>query len=256
MEHRRAEMATWVGPRALVIEFGSGSGVKTELLLDALEAPAGCVLIDISRGHLLASASRLGERFPGVEIIPIEADYTREVEIPQRASAARALVFYPGSTIGNFDRPEARRFLSRMAALVGPGGGLLVGVDLVKERQILELAYDDPEGVTAAFNRNLLVHLNREIGSDFDPARFAHVALWNEDASRIEMHLESRGEQAVRVGDQLFHLADGERICTEHSNKYRLDDFVELAASAGWTTERVFTDERGWFSVLALGNSA
>ncbi|MEO1365751.1 MAG: L-histidine N(alpha)-methyltransferase, partial [Acidobacteriota bacterium] len=177
-------------------------------------------------------------------------------EVPRRMSTGRSLVFYPGSTIGNFDRAAARHFLARMADVVGPGGGLLIGVDLVKERDILELAYDDPEGVTAAFNRNLLVHLNRELGSDFDPDRFAHVALWNGGAARIEMHLESRGEQTVRVGDRRFHLADGERICTEHSNKYRLDAFAELAASAGWTTERVFTDEREWFSVQALTREA
>ncbi|MEM1179506.1 MAG: L-histidine N(alpha)-methyltransferase [Acidobacteriota bacterium] len=255
LERHGAEMAAQIGPGALVIEPGSGSGVKTELLLRALEAPAGCVLIDISREHLLASAERLGEQFPEIDVVPVEADFTRDVDIP-RLDARRAVVFYPGSTIGNFDRRGAERFLARMAELVGPGGGLLIGVDLVKERSVLELAYDDPQGVTAAFNRNLLVHLNREIGTDFDPARFEHVALWNAEASRIEMHLESRGPQTVRVGDAQIHLSDRERICTEHSNKYRLDQFASLAAAAGWRTDKVWTDRRGWFSVQSLSVSA
>lgn len=255
MERYGAEMAEQIGPRALVIEYGSGASLKTELLLRALDAPAGCVLIEISREHLLASAARLGALFPAVEILPVEADYTQDVEVPKRPSR-RSLVFYPGSTIGNFSRGAAQNFLGRMAKLAGPGGGLLIGVDLVKDREVLELAYDDPEGVTAAFNRNLLVHLNREIGTDFVPDRFDHVALWNGEAGRIEMHLESRGEQTVRLEDSRFELADGERICTEHSNKYRLDEFSELAAVAGWRTEKVWTDERGWFSVHYLSVAA
>ena len=251
MQQRGVEMAAAIGPGALVIEYGSGSSLKTELLLAALEEPAGCVLIDISREHLLASAKRLEEQFPGLEVLPVEADYTQDFELPERASSGR-LIYFPGSTIGNFDRAEAEEFLREMAEVAGPSGGLLIGVDLVKDLAVLELAYDDPEGVTAAFNLNLLAHLNREIGTDFDLERFRHVAFFNQQDSRIEMHLESVGEQTVHLGDQSFHLADGERICTEHSNKYRLDGFAEMAAAAGWRVERVWTDERDYFSVQYL----
>lgn len=253
MERCADEMAVAAGPNVLVVEYGSGSSLKTEILLAALERPVACVLIDISRDHLQASAERLRARFPDIEILPLEADYTAGFELPQaRRPAARRLLYFPGSTIGNFDRAPAREFLRGMQRVAGPGGGLLIGVDLTKGADVLEPAYDDPEGVTAAFNLNLLAHLNRELGTDFDLSRFRHVALWNETDGRIEMHLESVGAQTVRVGGERFELADGERICTEHSNKFGLEEFAELAADAGWRAERVWTDERRWFSVHYL----
>lgn len=255
MERCGAEMAEAIGPRALIVEYGSGSSLKTRLLLEALDRPAGCVLIDISLEHLHASVASLQAQFPGLEIVPVEADYTRPFEVPNPTAPdgeARRVLYYPGSTIGNFDRPEAREFLRGMLEVAGPGGGLLIGVDLVKQREVLELAYDDPDGVTAAFNLNLLAHLNREIGSDFDLDRYRHIARWNEKDGRIEMHLESLGDQVVRLGEQRFEIADGEWICTEHSNKYRLEEFAGLAAQAGWRVEQVWTDERDYFSVQYL----
>jgi dimethylhistidine N-methyltransferase len=253
MQRHCAEMAAAAGPKALVVEYGSGASLKTEILLAALDEPVACVLIDISREHLQASAERLGKAFPEVEILSLEADYTTDFEIPApRRSAARRLLYFPGSTIGNFDRGPAREFLRRMARVAGPGGGLLIGVDLIKDAAVLELAYDDPEGVTAAFNLNMLEHLNREIGTDFDLGSFRHVALWNASQARIEMLLESAGTQTVHLDGESFELADGERVVTEHSNKFDLDELAALAADAGWQVERVWTDELRWFSVQYL----
>lgn len=253
MEEHGAAMAAAAGPRVLVVEYGSGVSRKTELLLEALDDPVGCVLIDISREHLKASAERLGELFPGTEILPVEADYTRGFDLPAPSrEPIRRLAYFPGSTIGNFDRDPARRFLRQIRELVGPGSGLLIGVDLIKDAGVLELAYDDPEGVTAEFNLNMLDHLNRELGTNFDRDRFRHVALWNAADRRIEMHLESQGAQTVTLGDEHFELADGERICTEHSNKFALDEFADLSRDAGWGVEQVWTDERQLFSVQYL----
>ncbi len=253
MERHCAEMAAAVGPEAMVVELGSGASVKTEMLLAALDRPVACVLIDISREHLQASAERLGTMFPEVEVLPLEADYTTKIELPMPSRpAARKLFYFPGSTIGNFDRGPARDFLRRLARAAGSDCGLLIGVDLIKDAAILEVAYDDPEGVTAAFNLNMLAHLNREIGTDFDLDRFRHVALWNADDARIEMHLESVGEQTVHLAGESFELADGEHIVTEHSNKFEIDEFAALAADAGWQAEKVWTDERRWFSVQYL----
>ncbi|MEE8524381.1 MAG: L-histidine N(alpha)-methyltransferase [Thermoanaerobaculia bacterium] len=253
MERHCDEMAAAAGPAALVVEYGSGASVKTEILLAALDQPAACILIDISREHLQASAERLGKMFPEVEILSLEADYTADFELPAPSRpAARRLLYFPGSTIGNFDRGPAREFLRRMARVAGPGGGLLIGVDLIKDREVLELAYDDPEGVTAAFNLNMLAHLNRELGTDFDLGRYRHAAPWNAAEARIEMHLVSVGAQTVHLDGESFELADGEPIVTEHSNKFDLDEFAGLAANAGWQIERAWTDERRWFSVQYL----
>ena len=247
------EMAAFAGPDCLLVEYGSGSSQKTRLLLDALERPAAYVPVDISREHLARSAGALAREYPELEVLPVCADFEARLALPTpRRRPARRIAFFPGSTIGNFTPEDAAAFLLRVRELVGPEGGLLLGADLVKERHLLERAYDDPEGVTAEFNRNLLRHLNRALGADFDLERFRHEARFREDPPRIEMHLVSDGAQRVRVAGEVLELAPGESLCTEYCHKYRLEDVAALARDAGFRTERVFTDGRSWFSVHAL----
>jgi len=248
-----AEIADCLGPRCLLVEYGSGSSLKTRILLDRLEEPAGYVPIDISREHLARSAAELDAAYPGLEVLPVCADYTGDYDLPRpRREPRHVVVYFPGSTIGNFTPPEARDFLAHVAEVCGPGGGLLIGVDLVKGREILERAYDDAAGVTAAFNRNLLARANRELGADFDPDGFAHLAVWNAELGRIEMHLESRRDQEVRVGDERLCFRAGERIHTENSYKYEVDQFAALAGSAGLDMVAVWTDPERLFSVQYL----
>lgn len=256
MDDAVEEIADLLGPDVLLVEYGSGSSLKTEFLLEALHQPAAYMPIDISAEHLSKSAERLARRFPDLEVLPVSADYTSDFDLPTPSKPVRRrVVYFPGSTIGNFDRPEAEDFLRHMAAVAGPAGGVLIGVDLEKDRDILERAYNDSEGVTAEFNLNLLTHLNRLIGTDFDPEQFRHRAFYDADAGRIEMHLVSETDQAVQVGSTSIELAAGETICTEHSNKYRLDGFRELAEAAGLEVEKVWTDAKGWFSVQYLSVS-
>jgi L-histidine Nalpha-methyltransferase len=243
------EMAAYFGPRCGLIEYGSGSGLKTRLLLarliDGVYYP-----VDISREHLLASARRLAGEFPGVELEPVCADFTRPFDLPAaRREVRRRVVYFSGSTIGNFAPRQARSLLRRIARLVGPGGGLLIGVDLKKDRSVLEPAYDDAAGVTAAFNLNLLVRANRELGADFDLGGFRHLAFYNERHGRIEMHLVSQREQAVRVGGALFRFAAGETIRTEYSYKFGVEQFAGLTRSAGLDVREVWRDPDGLFSV-------
>jgi len=247
------EIADCLGPRCLLVEYGSGSSLKTRILLDRLEDPAGYVPIDISREHLMRSAAELDAAYPGLEVLPVCADYTGDYELPRpRRRPHHVVVYFPGSTIGNFTPPAARDFLAHVGEVGGPGGGLLIGVDLVKDRETLERAYDDADGVTAAFNRNLLVRANRELGADFDPDGFAHVAVWNEKLGRIEMHLESRCDQEVQVGGERLHFRAGERIHTENSYKYGVEQFAALAGSAGLDAVAVWTDPEHLFSLQYL----
>ncbi len=253
MRRDAAEMAALIGPRAMVIEYGSGSSLKTPLLLDALEDPVAYVPIDISRGHLEASAARLAERYREIEVLPVCGDYTGAIEIPPtRRSARRRVVYFPGSTIGNFASPETVAFLRRIAGVCGGGGGALIGADLKKDKGVLERAYDDREGVTAAFNLNLLQRFNRELGADFDLDGFRHLAFYDQELGRIEMHLVSRRRQTVKIGGERIDFAAGERIHTENSYKYSLEDFRDLAAAAGLEVERVWTDDDLLFSVQYL----
>ena len=253
LEANAEEMAAQLGTRCLLVEYGSGSSRKTRLLLDHLHEPAGYVPIDISRSALMTSARALAAAYPALEILPLCADYGEPIEVPRpRTPAARRAVFFPGSTIGNFAPAEAERFLARMAQVAGDEGGLLIGADLRKDPALLEAAYDDAAGVTAAFNRNLLVRLNRELGADFALERFAHRALWNEAAGRVEMHLVSTRAQQVRIAGRRFDFAAGESIHTESSHKYTLAGFAELAAGAGLVVRKVWTDARSWFSVQWL----
>jgi dimethylhistidine N-methyltransferase len=256
MERHVNAMARGVGERALVVEYGSGSSIKTHRLLAALQAPAGCVLVDISREHLSRSAARLAAALPHVEVLPVYADFTAPFAVPRpRAAARRRVVYFPGSTIGNFLPEQATRLMRQMAAQVGPGGGLLIGTDLRKDPDVLEAAYDDAQGVTAAFNKNLLRRINRELGADFDLAAFAHRAIYDREHGRIEMHLVSREAQEVRVAGRRFQLAAGETIRTEHSHKYTIDGFHALAAAAGGRPAEVWVDERAWFAVHLLARA-
>jgi dimethylhistidine N-methyltransferase len=248
-----AAMARCVGPEALVVEFGSGSSAKTRLLLDELVTPAGYVPVDISRSHLLAAAARIAAAYPGLEVMPVCADFTRPFELPvPRRTPRRAVAFFPGSTIGNFARPQAVELLRVIRRTMGARAGLLIGVDLLKDPRELERAYNDSAGVTASFNRNMLLHLNREVGSDFDPAAFDHAAVWEANQERIEMRLVSRSRQSVHVAGHTVELAEGEAIVTEHCHKYSVAGFAALAHSAGWIQRRCWIDAHRRFSVQYL----
>jgi len=244
-------MADRCGPRCLLIELGAGSLVKVRLLLDRLDRPAGYVPVDVSGEHLRGAASELSGDYPGLGVSPITADFTRPFELPPVPSARR-VAYFPGSTIGNFDPSEADDLLRRVADLVGPGGGLLLGLDLRKDPTVLEPAYNDSRGVTAAFNRNLLVRINRELGADFDPTAFRHRAFYNRERDRIEMHLVSCAEQRVQVSGRTFTFRAGESIHTENSYKYDLDEFARRVAECGWRVETSWADEKQYFAVVYL----
>jgi dimethylhistidine N-methyltransferase len=246
------EMAATIGSHATLVEFGSGVGLKTRKLLDALIDPAGCVLIEISREALEASAHQLADRYEGMEIIAICADYTQPLRLPRpHRPSSRTVAFFPGSTIGNFTHAEAVSFLDRVADLVGKGGGLLVGIDRKKDPAVIEAAYNDSLGVTAAFNLNILKRLN-QLGANFDLAGFRHDAPYLVDEGRIEMHLVSERAQSVELGGATIELARGERIVTEHSHKYDLDQFESMAEEAGFRLSRHWSDPNEWFSVCFL----
>ena len=252
-------MAELLGPRCLLIEYGSGSSLKTRQLLDRLRDPAGYVPIDVSGEHLRRSAQVLGEEYPDIEVLPLCADFTRPLCLPTcRKAAARPVVYFPGSTLGNFTPEAAVALLRQTAVLCGRDGGLLLGIDLQKDPHVLEAAYNDRRGITAAFNRNLLVRINRELGADFDVEQFAHRAFYNAAHGRIEMHLVSRREQVVRVGGLRFLFASGESIHTENSYKYSFPALGELGRASGYAVERVWGGrtpelQRGLSHCPALG---
>lgn len=250
------EMGARIGPGALVVELGSGSSNKTRALLDHLPEPAAYVPVEISGAHLEAAAERVRGAYPGLEVLPVCADYTRELTLPEpSAPAGDTLLYFPGSTIGNFDPPEAEAFLARLHRLAGPGGKLLIGVDLAKDAAVLERAYDDPEGVTAAFNRNLLTRLQTELDAELDPQAFIHRAELNTELGCVEMHLVSLRDQTVRIGGRAIPFAEGQTLRTERSYKYHLDGFAALAGRAGWEVAGTWTDPDQWFSVQLLQRS-
>jgi dimethylhistidine N-methyltransferase len=243
------DIVATLGKRVLLIEYGSGSSTKTLILLRHILEPAGYVPVDISRAHLLKTSRSLEERFPRIPILPVVADYTDHVLIPDPpGDVGRRVVYFPGSTIGNFDPEAARIFLDHIADVAGEQGGLLIGVDVKKDRDVLEAAYNDAADITAEFNLNLLLRINHELDGDFDLDRFEHVAFYNEDRGRIEMHLRSLNDQTVAVADRKFRFRAGETIHTESSHKYTVSEFATLAGSR-FRQEKVWTDARGWFSV-------
>ncbi len=260
LRRHMGEIAGAIGPQARVVEFGSGSGVKTQILLRHLDRPASYLPVDISRDQLRHFAHALARDFPALEVLPVCADYTRDWALPEGTRAAgRTVAFFPGSTIGNFEPGDAAAFLHRVRTLCGPGGGLLIGADLHKDRGTLERAYDDPDGVTAAFNLNLLHRINRECGADFDVGAFRHQAFYHEARRRIEMRLVATRSTSVVLPPRAwkqralcFDFEPGDFITTEYSHKYTPADFRALAHAAGWADERVWMDEREWFSVWLL----
>ncbi len=253
MRAHAGEMAEALGPGVLLIEYGSGSSLKTRLLLDVLEGPSGYLPVDISREQLLKSSAALAADYPKLEVLPICADFSAPFALPgTQRRAKRRVIYFPGSTIGNFSAEHATRLLAEAAALCAPDGAMLIGVDLRKDRETLERAYDDSEGITAAFNRNLLQRMNRELGADFDLGRFQHRALWAEAQGRVEMHLVSAVEQVAQIAGERIHFRAGESICTEHSHKYTLKSFAGLARSAGLCVTRVWSDPRQRFSVQLI----
>jgi dimethylhistidine N-methyltransferase len=251
---KAGEIAQLIGRRARLVEFGSGAGVKIRLLLNALDRPVAYVPVDISREHLMMATADLARDFPALQIAPICADYTKPFALPAPTGLHPDITvgFFPGSTIGNFTPAEARGFLARARRLLGPGSAMVVGVDLRKDAKILVPAYDDAAGVTAAFNLNLLVRINRELDGDFDLEQFVHEARWNDVQGRIEMHLVSRRDQEVRVGSARFAFRAGETIHTENSHKYTLDQFRALAVEAGYKPRAAWTDPARLFSVHML----
>ncbi len=253
MQSRGKEMAAHLGPDLMLIELGSGSSIKTRLLLSALERPAAYVPVDISRDHLVRTAEALDQEFPNLEVLPVCADFTNPFEIPEpNRPARRRCVYFPGSTIGNLVDRSAVRLLSRMREVTGDDGHVLIGVDLDKDPAILERAYDDARGVTAAFNLNLLRRINRELGADFDLEAFRHRAVYARAEQRIEMYLVSTRPQVVTLAGRLFPFDADEPILTEYSHKYTLPRFATLAAEAGLHVHQVWTDPTPLFSIQLL----
>jgi len=251
--HRKClpEISSRVGPQAHIIELGSGAGTKTRLLLQSLDKPRAYTPIEISAAALEQSAEALAEAFPDLLIHPLEADYTAPIpkaDLRLEPPARRRVVYFPGSTIGNFDPPDAVEFMRRLRNMMGTDGALIVGIDLIKPRHQLIAAYDDSEGVTAAFNLNLLTRLKREINAEVDIDAFRHEARWNDEHKRIEMHLVATRDTGIVIDDRRFDFKPGESIHTESSYKYTADSFAQLASQAGLHSDGVWYDPNRLFS--------
>jgi len=252
-----AEMAAQLGRQVMLVEFGSGSSWKTQALLHQLLNPAAYVPVDISEEHLLTTAKKLRHDFPEIEILPTVADFTRDFDLPKsKKKPSHAAVYFPGSTIGNFEPSSVQKLLARIASMVGPNGGLLIGIDLQKDSKILHAAYNDSKGVTNQFNLNLLHRINRELGADFNVEEFKHLAVYDEAKGRIEMFIVSSSDQTVTIGDHEFEFGKKERIFTEYSHKYTISGFVELASMEGFELHRHWTDPEELFAVLHLVNKS
>jgi dimethylhistidine N-methyltransferase len=253
LREKVAEICALFGPECRVVEFGSGSNAKTRILLDHLPAPAAYVPVDIALEQLLQSSARLTRIYPGLCITPVCADFTTAFTLPELPCPVRRTVaFFPGSTIGNLEPAEAENFFRKISLLCGVDGGLLIGVDLKKDRLTLERAYNDALGVTARFNLNLLTRINRSFGAGIRQDKFQHRAFYNEEFGRIEMHLVSLVEQTIQLNGTTFSLQEGEHIVTEHSYKYSVDEFAQLAGRSGWAVKGLWTDAANLFSVHYL----
>jgi dimethylhistidine N-methyltransferase len=253
MRAQAGEIAAALGPDVLLLEYGSGSGLKTRLLLRHLRTPVAYVPVEIARRALLTSIAELSSEFPQIEMLPVCADFTRSVVLPRpRRPVRRIVVYFPGSTLGNFETHEAVRLLRKMRAEIGTHGAALVGIDLRKDRAALEAAYNDAAGVTAEFTLNMLARFNRELRADFDLSAFRHRARWNALAGRIETHLVSTRAQAVRVADHAFGFEAGEAMLVEYSCKYTPQEFARMAMQADLRVTCAWGDARGRFSVQLL----
>jgi dimethylhistidine N-methyltransferase len=253
MEARLGELVRLLGPETQLVEFGSGASVKTRLLI-ARARPSLYVPIDIAEVQLRAACAELAQMFPWLNITGVVADFTRPLKLPEFLGVPirRKVVYFPGSTIGNLAPEDALEFLKEVREIVGPGGMLVIGVDLKKDKRVLEAAYDDARGVTAEFNLNVLARINRELGADFQVKRFRHRAFYDEARGRIEMHLESLYQQVVHVGGQRFEFKAGETIHTEISCKYAVEEFQSLARGARFHPEQAWTDPANLFAVHAM----
>jgi len=251
LDRNRRDIAAQLGPNIQLIGLGTGAGTKTRILIEALQTPAVYIPVDISEKQLRESTSLFQKIFPDLEILPVCADYLQPVALPSAGhEAARNTVYFPGSTIGNFEPNEAVEFLRRIANVCRRDGGLLIGVDLKKDPDLLEAAYNDSAGVTAQFNLNLLERVNRELGADFDLDQWRHRAIYDATTGRIEMYLISELDQFVHLDEQKFHFRRGEKITTEYSYKYAPEEFAGLAGNSGFKFVRMWTDDARLFGVF------
>jgi dimethylhistidine N-methyltransferase len=252
LQTHAADIVAQMGGQVQLVEYGAGALLKVRLLLDAMPRDSvEFVPVDISGPHLLSACDGLAGDYPGLAIQPLVADFTRQHTLPPCARGSRRVGFFPGSSIGNFTPSEADAFL-RLAAAELKGGGLLIGIDLVKDEDVLHAAYNDAEGVTAAFNMNLLERARKELGAEYPPDGFEHLAFYNPAYRRIEMHLRATRPLALQLGGESYVFHEGETLHTEHSHKYTVQGFQALAARAGFKPGKVWTDENRWFAVLWL----
>lgn len=245
------DVANCVDHDGVVVEYGSGSSLKIRKVLEEV-SPQAYVPVDISSEHMVDMARGLADDFPGLAIYPTCADFTGEFELPPPVADLPKVGFFPGSSIGNFDRAAAAEFLARVCAMLGGGGQLIIGVDLKKDVGILEAAYNDAAGVTAAFNLNVLTHLAQQLGADLAPSRFRHRAVYNESVGAIQMYLDVVETHEVLIGGRRICFEQGESIHTENSFKYQQEEFLALAADAGFSGRGMWTDSKQWFGVFVL----
>jgi dimethylhistidine N-methyltransferase len=257
MDAHAADIAAQIGPVAALIELGSGTSLKTRLLLEEMESPVAYMPVDVARTPLVAAARALAARFPDIAVIPVCADFTQPIALPEElADVRRRVVYFAGSTIGNFQRPQAIEILEHMRDLAGPDGAVLVSIDLAKRPAVMERAYNDSAGVTAEFNRNALTHINHRLGADFDVRRFVHRAVWVDSEQRIEMRLRSTCAQMVRLGGEQVAFGRDEELVTEYCHKYLAGEFTAMGQAAGLCPREQWTDEPWGFSVQLLEPAA
>ena len=255
MDRHVDEMACQIGTGAMLVEFGSGSSIKTRTLIEALDSLVAYVPVDISEDHLLKAADDLRQRYPDVEVLPLVADFTREFHLPQTVRPpSHAAVYFPGSTIGNFPADQAAQVLSMIARVLGSQGGLLIGIDLQKDPSTIKAAYDDSRNITAEFNLNLLHRINRELGGNFNVDQFRHHVEYDSNIGRVESYLVSTRDQTATIQGQEFHFGIGEAVFTEHSHKYTVEGFSQMAAAAEFSLHKYWTDPERRFAVLHLVN--
>lgn len=254
MERHIHEICHSLDKGCLLVELGSGSSLKTRLLLSNMDDLAAYVPVDISAKFLQQTVEELENEYSGLKVMPVARDFTRAFDIPDLPDAGRTVLYYPGSTIGNFPRAQARAFLGRLSGMLSRGDGLLIGVDALKDVSVLEAAYNDTQGITASFNKNILIRLNKELDANFDIHRFTHKAWFNYEEKRMEMHLISDIEQTVTIGDATFHFREGETMHTENSCKYSEEDFRSLISGL-FEVENMWMDSRAFFHVYYLRKS-
>ena len=255
LEDIKKELAEMIGSRSTIIEPGAGAGIKIQTLLNALDSPELYVPMDISEDFLFYSAQIIQDKFPHIDILPIQGDFTQPVKWLGKNDSENKVVFFPGSTIGNFDKKSATDFLINLGDMIGENGSIIIGVDLIKDTDILENAYNDDSGKTEAFNKNLLARINQQLDGNFDLSQFKHEAIFNHQEERIEMHLISQQEQSVEINSEKFDFSKHETIHTENSHKYSVDSFLALAADANLKSKKIWTDEQQLFSIHYLVQS-